>query len=57
VLTDADAAALYDLTNPWDSDVDTLNTDFEIENQFGDWQKGPVTGASRLVLAVARRRP
>jgi SAM-dependent methyltransferase len=30
---------------------------FAIENQYGDWRRGPVTGTSRGIITVARRRP
>ncbi|MDH6578536.1 class I SAM-dependent methyltransferase [Kitasatospora sp. MAP5-34] len=29
---------------------------FEIEARYGDWQRGPVTAASREIVTVARRR-
>jgi SAM-dependent methyltransferase len=29
---------------------------FAVEAQYGDWQRGPITGASREIVTVARRR-
>ncbi|MEP7022711.1 MAG: class I SAM-dependent methyltransferase [Actinomycetota bacterium] len=29
---------------------------FEIDGQYGDWQRGPVTDTSREIITVARRR-
>lgn len=28
---------------------------FEIEPQYGDWPRGPITGASREIITIARR--
>lgn len=28
---------------------------FAIESQYGDWHRGPITGASREIVTVARR--
>jgi hypothetical protein len=28
---------------------------FEIEARYGDWDRGPVTGASREIITIARR--
>ncbi|MFC1433720.1 trans-aconitate 2-methyltransferase [Streptacidiphilus sp. N1-3] len=43
-------------------DPATLNTflaeaGFEIEAQYGDWLRGPVTGSSREIVTLARRGP
>jgi len=42
-------------------DVAPLNgflaeADFGIEAQFGDWNREPVTGSSREIITIARRR-
>jgi hypothetical protein len=28
---------------------------FEVEARYGDWQRGPVTDASREIVTIARR--
>jgi hypothetical protein len=77
VFSDADAAALYDLLNPWDPEQSpgdrfyhelvmaagsvldvgrgTGTSRFEIEAQYGDWNRGPVTATSREIITIARR--
>jgi hypothetical protein len=29
---------------------------FAVEEQFGDWQRGPLTGTSEEIVTIARRR-
>jgi hypothetical protein len=29
---------------------------FEIESQYGDWHRGPITSASQEIITIARRR-
>ncbi|WP_329460628.1 hypothetical protein [Streptomyces sp. NBC_01497] len=41
-------------------DVTTLvallvETGFEVETRFGDWNRGPVTGTSQEIITIARR--
>jgi hypothetical protein len=31
------------------------NAGFAIEAQYGDWQRGPITGRSREIITIARR--
>lgn len=28
---------------------------FEVESQYGDWQRGPITGTSKEIITIARR--
>jgi SAM-dependent methyltransferase len=31
-------------------------TGFEIESQYGDWHRGPITSTSREIITIARRK-
>jgi hypothetical protein len=40
--------------------IQTLSTfladaDFQIEDQYGDWHRGPITAASREIITIARK--
>jgi hypothetical protein len=43
-------AAWYDVLNPWGP-----SDDFVLDEQFGDWHRGPLTETSDEIITIARR--
>lgn len=54
MLSDADDAALYDRQNPWDPGRSPGDRFYHELALYGDWDRAPVTTASREIIVVAR---